>query len=189
MVTPGVYQTVETSTESALTSGNVGLTFACSSTRGAGLALPGGTTRYDAEQPAQLYEYAKKYAQYWYQYFNGEEGREMRNGCLHFLCGYTISVGEKPMIHDQLLAKNTVIGGSKAGGPLIISPAPYDCREYLFQQNNSEDGADFHDSEDPEDVKGSSQVSTADAAITHDEQWMKSMHHGHSDGDTDFLLG
>ncbi len=217
--------------------------------------------RYDANQPAQLYKYAKKYAQYWYQYFNGEEGREMRNGCLYlvtgcdkchsweaacfhpprrssvfpiagvaevggafshsrevqtgpshrihrrdttdpdqaiFLRGYTISVREKPTVHEQLLAKkptDTVIGGSKAKGSLIVSPVPYGVESpfrrgipvgemdtygesvgvmlyhpsfsrrrltvFLFDRNSEDSGADFsdgNDSEDPEDVKGSSQV-------------------------------
>ncbi|KAK0440620.1 hypothetical protein EV421DRAFT_1737277 [Armillaria borealis] len=252
LATPGVHRTaigVETSTE----------------------VLPDGATRYDANHPAQLYEYAKKYAQYWYQYFNGEEGREMRNGCLYlvtgcdkchsweaacfhpprrssgmaevggafshsweaiFLRGYTISVREKPMIREQLLAKNTVIGGSKAKGPLIVSPVPYGVESPfhngvpvgdmdMYREsvgNDSGDGADGYGSEDPEDVQGSSQVeifaighghkvynpsakinayilqnvSDVDVAITHDEHWMKFMHHGHPDGvesDTDFLLG
>ncbi|SJL06517.1 uncharacterized protein ARMOST_09858 [Armillaria ostoyae] len=236
LATPGVHRTaigVETSTEGALTSGGVGLTLSCSSTQGAGLVLPDGTTRYDANHPAQLYEYAKKYAQYWYQYFNGEEGREMRNGCLYlvtgcdkchsweaacfhpprrssvfpiagvaevrgafshtwdvqtgpsyrihrrdttdpnqaiFLRGYTISVREKPMIHEQLLTKNTVVGGSKAKGPLIVSPVPYGVEspfrhgvpvgdmDMYGESNDSGDGADGHGSEDPEDVEGSSQV-------------------------------
>ncbi|PBK98477.1 hypothetical protein ARMGADRAFT_578106 [Armillaria gallica] len=244
LATPGVHRTaigVKTSTEGVLTSGGVGLTFACSSTQGAGLVLPDGATRYDANNPAQLYKYAKKYAQYWYQYLNGEEGMEMRNGslylvtgcdkchsweaaCFHpprhssvfptdgvaevggafshswevqtgphyrihrrdttdpnqaiFLRGYTISVREKPTVHEQLLAKkptDTVIGGSKAKGPLIDSPVPYGVESPfrygipvgdmdmhgVSEGNDSEDHADFsdgYDPEDPEDVEGSSQV-------------------------------
>ncbi|KAK0447007.1 uncharacterized protein EV420DRAFT_1276391 [Desarmillaria tabescens] len=65
----------------------VGFEFSCSSARAAILFLPDGAVRYNCNFPARLYEHAKTNAQSWYQYFNGEQGREIRNGSLYLVTG------------------------------------------------------------------------------------------------------
>lgn len=84
-----------------------------------------------------IYTYAKRYPQYWYQYFNGEEGREVQTR--HFIvftsgtrrimikqtfsADNTLSVREESTVHERLLTKKPT-DVSKAKAPLIVPPWP-----------------------------------------------------------------
>ncbi len=67
--------------------GGVGFEFSCSSTRAAILVLPDGGERHDSRHPGLLRRYASENAHHWYQYFNGEQGMEIRNGSLYLVTG------------------------------------------------------------------------------------------------------
>ncbi|KAK0453008.1 uncharacterized protein EV420DRAFT_635871 [Desarmillaria tabescens] len=137
LTTPGIQQTA--SAGGALTSGvdgGVGLTFSCSSTQGAALVLPDGAVRYDVNQSAQakLHKYAKKYAQYWYQYLNGEQGREMRNGSLYLVTGCDKShsweaVCFHPPTHSSVSSPFSIVGAAEVGGTI--------SHEWMFQTGPS----------------------------------------------------
>ncbi|EEB94347.1 hypothetical protein MPER_06851, partial [Moniliophthora perniciosa FA553] len=64
-----------------------GIEISFSKDSGAVLMLPNGAGRTDCLQPAAFRAYAQKHASDWYQFVNGELGREAENGSLYLITG------------------------------------------------------------------------------------------------------
>ncbi|KAK0196278.1 hypothetical protein F5146DRAFT_976150 [Armillaria mellea] len=92
LTTSHVQQTtieLEASTQWSIASGiggGVSFEFSCS-TRTAILVLPDGGELHDSRHPGLLRRYASENAHHWYQYFNDEQGMEIRNGSLYLVTG------------------------------------------------------------------------------------------------------
>ncbi|KAK0187318.1 hypothetical protein F5146DRAFT_771083 [Armillaria mellea] len=79
-----------------------------SSSTAAALILPNGGERYDSEHRGLFRVYATSNAHSWYKYFNGVQGRDIRNGTLYLVTGCDKCYSFANMCYSHPSSSNSV---------------------------------------------------------------------------------